>query len=641
MNTRYVLRRVGAALLSLIFVLAINFVLFRMVKSDPVGSLFRGRNVSQAAKDRLRSEFGLDKSMPQQFIAYVQQTAQGNLGISYSTRRPVTTEIGSKIWPTVLLVGLSTVLSAILGVFAGIRAAWRRNSAFDRGSTAASMFTYAIPDFYLGILLLAFFAFWLAWLPTGGMESPGGGGFTDHAKHLILPCATLAIAYFGEYTIIMRSSLLEVLGEDYLITARAKGLRDALGAEAPCRSQRDPAGGHAVRTQPRLRAVGRHRRGDRVLLAGSRSGHRRRAEGPRLPDAPGPVPALQRGDHPDQPRHGPRLRLPRPESQHAVTDPTGGAFESARDSALAEAMAPLPPEPGDRRSLTWSRRRKSAGDVWREFWGSGQGKAGLIILLFFVAIALFAPLISSSSGLEVTGATGNKQLASPSWDFPFGTDESGRSVFTLFIWGARISLFVGVAATLVAIVIGSVVGIVAGYAGGRTEGFLMRITEWFLVIPFLPLAIVLASVLSRSLTTIVLVIGITSWPGTARLLRAQVLSVKERTFVERARALGAGHGRIVGRHVLPSVLPLVFANLTLTVPIAILSETTLAFLGLGDPLRVSWGQTLQASFDAGSTSLGAWWYYLPPGLGIIAVVLAFTLCGRALEEVLNPNLRKR
>ena len=170
----------------------------------------------------------------------------------------------------------------------------------------------------------------------------------------------------------------------------------------------------------------------------------------------------------------------------------------------------------------------------------------------------------------------------------------------------------------------------------------MRITEWFLVIPFLPLAIVLASVLSRSLTTIIIVIGITSWPGTARLLRAQVLSVKERTFVERARALGAGHGRIVGRHVLPSVLPLIFANLTLTVPIAILSETTLAFLGLGDPLRVSWGQTLEASFDGrrriararGGTTC-------PPGLGIIAVVLAFTLCGRALEEVLNPNLRKR
>lgn len=228
MNARYVLRRVGAAFLSLVFVLALNFVLFRMVKSDPVGSLFRGRNVSQEAKDKLRAEFGLDKSQFQQFISYVEQTAQGNLGISYSTRQPVADEIAGKIWPTVLLVGSATILSAVMGVFAGIRAAWKRNSAFDRGSTGASMFTYAIPDFYLGILLLAFFAFWLAWLPTRGMETPGEGGIVDTTKHLILPCAALAISYFGEYTIIMRSSLLEVLGEDYLITARAKGLRDML-----------------------------------------------------------------------------------------------------------------------------------------------------------------------------------------------------------------------------------------------------------------------------------------------------------------------------------------------------------------------------------------------------------------------------
>jgi peptide/nickel transport system permease protein len=227
-SARYVLKRVGAALLSLIFVLCLNFVLFRMVKSDPVASLFRGRNVSQEAKDRLRAEFGLDKSMFGQFVAYVEQTAQGNLGISYSTRQPVVSEINKKVWPTVLLVGSATILSAVFGVLFGIRAAWRRNSAFDRGSTGGSMVTYAIPDFYLGMLLVAFFAFWLAWLPSRGMETPGDGSPWDTIQHLILPCAALAISYFGEYTIIMRSSLLEVMGEDYLTTARAKGLRDVL-----------------------------------------------------------------------------------------------------------------------------------------------------------------------------------------------------------------------------------------------------------------------------------------------------------------------------------------------------------------------------------------------------------------------------
>ena len=293
-----------------------------------------------------------------------------------------------------------------------------------------------------------------------------------------------------------------------------------------------------------------------------------------------------------------------------------------------------------RGSITWTRRRRAAAAVWRQYWSSGQGRAGLIILILFFGVAIAAPLISPSSGLDVTQADG-PILHAPTSGYPMGTDEFGRSIWTLFIWGARVSLAVGIAATVMAVGIGTVVGVVAGYVGGRTEGGLMRVTEWFLVIPFLPLAIVLASVLSRSLFTIVLVIGITSWPGIARLLRSQVISVKERTFVERARALGAGNSRIIGRHILPSVMPLIFANLTLTVPIAILSESTLAFLGLGDPLRVSWGQTLQASFDAGATSLGAWWYYIFPGFGIILTVLAFTMCGRALEAVLNPRLRNR
>ena len=162
----------------------------------------------------------------------------------------------------------------------------------------------------------------------------------------------------------------------------------------------------------------------------------------------------------------------------------------------------------------------------------------------------------------------------------------------------------GLAATIIAVALGAGFGIVAGYAGGRTEAVLMRITEFFLVIPFIPFAVVLASVLHRSLTNIIFVIGITSWPGTARLIRAQVLSVKTRLYVDRSRALGAGHWHVISRHILPNVMPLIFANLTLTVPIAILSESTLSFLGLGDPLRISWGVVLQNAFDNSAVTLG-------------------------------------
>ena len=263
---------------------------------------------------------------------------------------------------------------------------------------------------------------------------------------------------------------------------------------------------------------------------------------------------------------------------------------------------------------------------------------GLVILIIFLVLALAAPLLSDSSGLHATETLQNPAWASPSKFGPLGTDYLGRSIAAQLLWGSRISLFIGLAATLLTMLIGSVVGITAGFFGGWTEAVLMRITEWFLVIPFLPLAIVLASVLSRSLFNIVLVIAITSWPATARIIRAQVLSVKERGYVDRSRALGAGRWHLTSRHVLPNVAPLILANTTLTVPIAILTETTLSFLGLGDPSRASWGQMLQEAFDHGAIGQNAWWWYIPPGVGIILVVLAFTLCGQALEQILNPRL---
>jgi peptide/nickel transport system permease protein len=233
MSLRFVGRKIAGSIITLFVVLVFNFFLFRIVKSDPVGTLLRGRNVPPEVKARLRHQFGLDKSKWEQFWLYLRQTLRGNLGVSFRTGQPVTHEIAITIWPTVWLVGLSTVLSTIIGLLLGIKSAWQRNSWFDRLSTGVSMFTYAMPDFFLGILLLAAFAFGLKLLPTGGIQSPAGTGggishILDQAKHLILPCLTLTIGYMGEYAIVMRSSLLEVMGEDFLKVARARGLRDAL-----------------------------------------------------------------------------------------------------------------------------------------------------------------------------------------------------------------------------------------------------------------------------------------------------------------------------------------------------------------------------------------------------------------------------
>jgi peptide/nickel transport system permease protein len=294
----------------------------------------------------------------------------------------------------------------------------------------------------------------------------------------------------------------------------------------------------------------------------------------------------------------------------------------------------------DPRRIAWTRRRRALASAWRDMRSDKAGMAGLIILALFILMAVFAPVLADKEGLRAINSLDNDPWLPPSEFPPLGTDSLGRSVWTQFVWGSRISLLVGLAATLLAIVIGTVVGVAAGFYGGRIEGVLMRLTEWFLVIPFLPLAIALAAILGPSLRNIILVIGITSWPSSARLVRAQVLTVKQRLYVDRSRALGASDGHLMARHVLPNIAGLVLANTTLTVPVAILSETTLAFLGLGDPTNASWGKMLEEAFQQGALTEQAWWYYIPPGLGILLVVLAFTLIGHALEEVLDPRLKE-
>jgi peptide/nickel transport system permease protein len=305
-------------------------------------------------------------------------------------------------------------------------------------------------------------------------------------------------------------------------------------------------------------------------------------------------------------------------------------------TAVQEAPAPPRLSP---RQLTRRRRAQSWKRSWRIFRGNRAGLAGLVVLTLFILIALFAPLLAPKSGLSVTEATGGV-LQPPSPGYPLGTDENGRSILTLLIWGARVSLMVGLSATFISMVIGTLIGLMSGFFQGWPAALLFRLTEWFIVLPFLPLALVLASVLGRSLLNIAIVIGVTSWPGTTLLIRAQTLSIKERPYLERARVLGVGRWRQMTRHILPNVMPMVFANTTLTVAIAILAETTLSFLGLGDPTRVSWGSMLEAAFSVGAITTGAWWYIVPPGVCVVLVV-SFTLIGQALEEVFNPRLGSR
>lgn len=275
---------------------------------------------------------------------------------------------------------------------------------------------------------------------------------------------------------------------------------------------------------------------------------------------------------------------------------------------------------------------------WKSFIRSRMGIVGLIMVVAAVAMAVFAPWIAPFDPKAPVRVTIDDIYARPSPAHLLGTDDAGKDVLSNFIYGARVSLTVGFFASFISIVIGGLIGITAGFYGGRVENLLMRVTDIMLVIPDLPLAVVLVALTKPSLLNIIFVIGILGWTGTARLVRSQTLSVKERKFVLRARAIGAGNMYIVRRHLLPLVLPLMVANTVLVISLAILNESTLSFLGLSDPTTLSWGQMLNFAFTRGGMSAGAWWALVTPGFGIVWVVLGCTLLGHGLEQVLNPRL---
>jgi len=233
---RYVGSRCLGALGSLAFMLVVSFFLFRVLPGDPARTLGRGRFSTPEQLEEFRRTYGLDQPLPQQFLTFLKNTLTGDLGISLRYRVPVSDLIIDRMWPTLLLVGTSTILATIIGVWLGIRSAWRRGGAFDNASTGISLTLYAMPEWWLGLLLIAAFAVGVGpipgMFPTGGLHSvdvdPSSlSGVLDTMWHLTLPVITLTLAYLADYMLIMRSALLDEIGEDYLTTARAKGLRDA------------------------------------------------------------------------------------------------------------------------------------------------------------------------------------------------------------------------------------------------------------------------------------------------------------------------------------------------------------------------------------------------------------------------------
>ncbi len=295
---------------------------------------------------------------------------------------------------------------------------------------------------------------------------------------------------------------------------------------------------------------------------------------------------------------------------------------------------------------SWTLFRHNLLSFWRVFRGNKLGLLGSFLVVTAVIVAILAPALTPYQPTDIMRDAAGHALtfAPPSEHPPLGTDDAGRDLWTELIYGARISLAVGFLAGFIAMFVGSLFGTTAGYFGGWIDNLLMRTTDVLLVIPDLPLMLVLVATLRQMqlhvspLVVIIFVIGLLYWTSTARLIRSQVLTIKERQFVARARAIGAGNGHIIRKHILPQIMPLIVANTVLIISTAVLVESGLAFLGLGDPTQPSWGTILNFAFDRNAITNGAWWFYLPPGLAIVWVSLGCVLLGNVLEEMLNPRL---
>jgi peptide/nickel transport system permease protein len=281
-----------------------------------------------------------------------------------------------------------------------------------------------------------------------------------------------------------------------------------------------------------------------------------------------------------------------------------------------------------------------ASRFWREYSKSRIGMIALAIIVIISMIAIIGPFLIHEHPLTPKPFE-NLTPQPPSGKYWFGTDSEDKDIWSQFLLGGMPSLIVSFVAGAISTIIGTLVGLVAGYYGKGTDEILMRTTDFFLVLPWFPLMIVLVAILGRSFIIIIIVIGIVSWPDTARIIRAQVLSNKQKAYIERSRALGASDSWIIRKHILPNVFPLVVVNGVMIIASAIFSESFLEFFGLGDPNTVSWGWILERAEESSAMTNLYWWWVTPPAVGIVLLIISFYLVGDTLDSVLNPRLKRR
>jgi peptide/nickel transport system permease protein len=602
----YIAKRLLAAIPVIFGLSIIVFLVMKLIPGDPAQALL-GSYATPDNVARINRALGLDRSWPEQYVIWIGNIAQGDFGRSYVLNRPVLDEVLERFGATLILAGASLVICSILGILAGIVSAVRQFGWTDRIVTFFVLIGISMPAFFLGLVFILFFAVQWRLLPASGMYAVyGGGDLPDLLRHLILPASTLAIVATGVVARLTRAAMLEVLRQDFIRTARAKGLSEKQGHLSPCLPRRfgvhHSGARHPGRVRPRRRRLYRNR----VPMARPRPDAGESRLHPRYPAGAG------RGAH---------------RRQRLCAGQSSGRCRPGHARPEAQGMSDLPmtaPPP--------ARKRRSNVQL---LLNNRLAAAGLFIFGFIVIIALLAPLLPLPNP-DITDQP-NRLLPPLSAGHLLGTDHLGRDILSRLIWGTQVSLLVGISATALAALFGSLIGLVAGYARGATDSVLMRFVDMLMAFPYILLAIAIVAALGPGLLNALYAIALVNIPFFARNIRGVTVSIRNREFVDAARLSGKSHAAILFTEVLPNVLPVIVITMSTTVGWMILETAGLSFLGLGAQpptadLGSMLGQARAQLFTAPHASI-------IPGIMIFVLVMSINLLGDGIRDVLDPRLR--
>ena len=590
---KYMIKRILIAIPVLIGITIIDYAIMCLAGS-PL-QMLQGPRISQAAVAAKEIALGLDKPFYVQYFVWLKQLLHGNMGYSIKSYQAVSEMIASHLGPTLLLMGVSLLVSLLMAVPAGIYSAIKQYSAGDYTVVTLSFLGSSVPGFFLSLLLIYLFTVKLGWLPSSGMATLGtAGGAGDVAKHMVMPVLVLATSMAGTNIRYIRSAMLEILQQDYLRTAKAKGIGRFLVINK-----------HALRNAliPIITVIGME------------------------------IPVLFGGQVIiEQVFSWPGLGLM---TMSAITN---------RDYPVI-ICAGRPDNPAEIGAAKMEKKDRIKKDISREsylqtvirrFKQHHLATVSLVILAVLVVVALLAPIIAPYNPDEIVGGF-SKAPTAEHW---LGTDQIGRDVLSRLLYATRISLLVGVLATAISTVIGVILGLIAGYFGGAADMIIMRFTDMVMSFPYILLVLVAASIFKPGLWSIILILGFVDWPGIARLVRGNVLSLRESNFIKSDLVAGMPLPYILFSEILPNTAAPILVYATSVLALSMLDEAALSFLGMGvQPPTASLGNMLN-----GAQSLTVLtkqpWLWIPSGLMIVVLVIAINFIGDALRDALDPNSGK-